>query len=92
MSKIARIKALAPTTTARPWKFGPQRPSGSRMIADVVSVPDCELLTEAVNTTDALLALYGVASRMRERLASGKTTMLAADKKAMLAALTELES
>lgn len=90
MSKIATIKALAPKTTPRPWRYGPKQPKKG-LIADVVSLEDCDLLTTSVNSTDGLLALYAVAARISARLKAKKTTVLAADREALYKALAELE-
>ncbi len=91
MSKILEIKRLMSASTPRPWKSGARRPAGGRMIADVVTVPDSELLTEAVNAVDGLLALYAVAARLRTRLKAKKLNIIASDRDALYKALEELE-
>lgn len=92
MSQVAKIKALLPLVSERPWAFAEKRPARARMIADVVTTPDCELFTTLVNGADDWLALYTVAARLRARLKGKKTNVLASDRDALYKALAELEA
>jgi hypothetical protein len=91
MSQVARIKALLPLVTERPWQFAEKRPARARVIADVVTTPDCELFTMLVNGADDWIALYAAVKAIESRLKGGKLP-LKAQRTALLAALTKVDA
>ena len=93
MSTVGTIKAYLPGLVARlPWSSAAVKPAGKPLIADVVSVSDAQLMTALVNATPQWLALYDAAKAVHARTVLGFTYIRAAERKALAAALKELET
>ena len=90
MSKVARIKALLPNATPRPWGYTGIKPEQAATVADFTDITDCELAAVSVNSMDALLALYEAAGAINARSVLGITYIRAAERKALSAALAKL--
>jgi Na+-translocating ferredoxin:NAD+ oxidoreductase RNF subunit RnfB len=91
VSEVARIRALLPGATPRPWGYTGVKPAAAATVADFTDIADCELAAVAVNRVEALLALYDAVKAMEARLKVGKLP-LSAQRKAALKALTAVDA
>lgn len=90
MSVATRLKNKSVGTSERPWNSAQTLPNGRELIAQVVKTVDSEFAVEAVNAVDRMLALHATMKDYEARLLAKKAP-LAAQRKAMLAALAALE-